>query len=245
MITACTPAEEPANNEVVDNKLPISNQITEIVENQPIPNTVEESQTYSEEVAELLEKSANLKSYEYVLSTSKRNQYENYEPGESYRAQVKDNKVKKSYSEAVKLNQNIYYSEIYLNNEEETALATCDLQTVLCDDNHLIVRSLRYPAAKMTLEPLQIIQSLPKNAEQIGSEKIDNRQAVILKYTNADGNKEKLFVDTYSGFPLKQESFIQEDDEEILLERNTFNLKGFNNIKNSEVTPPEDYETVE
>ena len=52
-------------------------------------------------------------------------------------------------------------------------------------------------------------------------------------------------MDTYSGFPLKQESFIQEDDEEILLERNTFNLKGFNNIKNSEVTPPEDYETVE
>ena len=137
-----------------------------------------------------------------------------------------------------------FYSEVYLNNEEETAFATCDLQTVLCNDNRLKISFIRYPAVKINLEPLQVMQNIPKNAQQVGTENIGNRQAIILEYINSEGNKEKLSIDSYSGFPLRQESFIQEDDEEILLQKNNFELKGFNNVKNSEVSVPNDYETI-
>ena len=246
LITSCTPnPDSTSTSDQTKDQLPIPNQINKIMESQPKPTVIEASQVYSSEVAELIEKSANLNSYHYTFSSSKRNQYESYETVENYEAKIKENKIKKSYSTPVKLSNTLYYSEVYLDTETETALATCDLKTVLCDDNRLQARSLRYPAVKISVNPLEIIENIPKDAKVVGTENIGNRQATIIEYINDEGNKEKLSIDTYSGFPLKQESFIQEDDEDVLLKKNTLNLKSFNNIKNADVTLPEDYELTE
>ncbi len=246
LITACTLTEKPISNEneAENDQLPLPNQISEITEK--IPTIIKEAtQTYSPEVTELIEKSANLKSYHYALTVTKRNQYRSYETVENYQAEVKDSKIKKSFPVPLDLNKNIYYSEIYLDTKKETALATCDLKTVLCDDNRLKIYSLSYPDVKINIKPLDIIKNIPKDAKQVGTERIDNRQAAILEYTNAEGNKERLSLDTYSGFPLKQESFILENDEEIMSQKNVFNIKGLNNVKNSGINLPENYEIVE
>jgi len=246
LIIACTPPDEPTLfDKEKNNQLPISNQISEIVENTPVPNIIEESQVYPDEITELIERSTNLESYHYFFSSSKMNQFESYQAGESYQAYVKGNKIKKIYSEPVKLDSDTHYNEVYLDSKKETALVTCNSRTVLCDGNRLKAYSLDYAAVKINLNPLEIIKKLPKDVKKIGTEAIDNRQAAVLEYVNADGNKEKLYLDTYSGFPLKQESFIQDDDEDILFQKNNFDLKGINNVKNSDMILPDNHVIVE
>ncbi|HLC88539.1 MAG TPA: hypothetical protein VJG49_00740 [Candidatus Nanoarchaeia archaeon] len=246
LITACsssTPEQAAAGlgPDQEQNQARIPNQYDKITESQPSAQVAEEAPAYSAEVAGLIEKSADIASYYYSYSSSIRDEYGNYDQSDDYEAQVKNNKIKKSYLEPVRLNSSTFYSEVYLDAEQETAFITCGLVTVLCEESRQKFYFIRYPAVKIRILPLEIIGNIPATAEKVSTETINGRQAIILEYVNSAGNKERLSLDSYSGFPLKQESFILEDDEEILLQRSAFNLKSFNDIKNADVNVPDNY----
>ncbi len=249
LITACSSSDSEQtiadqNQDNNQNQVKIPNQYDQITESQPSTQVAEETPetpVYTKEVAELIEKSSGLTSYSYLYTSSTRNENGNYLPSNDYEAQVKNNKIKKLYSEPLKLNSSVFYSEVYLDTEQETAYVTCDANTVLCKENKLKIYFIRYPAVKIKTLPLDLLKEIPAAAEIVGKENINDRQATIIKYVNNAGNKEKLYLDSYSGFPLKQESFILEDDEEVLLQRNTFNLISLNNIKTADVNLPDNY----
>ena len=254
LITACSSSdsEQTAVNQNQDNSqnqnpVKITNQYDQITENteiQPSSQAAEETletPIYTKEVAELIEKSADITSFSYLYTSSVRDEYGNYDPEDDYEAQVKKNKIKKIYPEAKKLNSSTFYSEVYLDTEQETAYVTCDFNSVICKDDRQKIYFIRYQAAKIDILPLEIIKNIPASAAIVGTATINDRKATVLEYLNSAGNKERLSLDNYSGFPLKQESFILEDDEEILLQRTTFNLKSLNDIKNSDVSLPENY----
>src|SRR3989344_7583320 len=253
LITACSSSDsEPSTSEQTitnqnQNPVKITNQYDQITENteiQPSSQAAEETletPIYTKEVAELIEKSADITSFSYLYTSSVRDEYGNYDPEDDYEAQVKKNKIKKIYPEAKKLNSSTFYSEVYLDTEQETAYVTCDFNSVICKDDKQKIYFIRYQAAKIDILPLEIIKNIPSSAAIVGTATINDRKATVLEYINSAGNKDKLSLDNYSGFPLKQESFILEDDEELLLQRSAFNLKSFNDIKNADVNVPDNY----
>ena len=90
------------------NLVKITNQYDQITENTEIqPSQVAEetpeTPIYTKEVAELIEKSADITSFSYLYTSSIRDEHGNYVPEDDYEAQVKNNKIKKIYPEANKL----------------------------------------------------------------------------------------------------------------------------------------------
>ncbi|MBU1973976.1 MAG: hypothetical protein KKH52_01110 [Nanoarchaeota archaeon] len=216
----------------------IKEEVNEIKENV-------EAASHSSEVVELIEKSEKVNSYHYSFISLIRQSNNNYEEVATYQAYLKGDKIKKIYLSPVKLNQEFYYIDIYLNINEKTAVGTCSTNSVLCDDLDNQAFKLVYTSEKISPTPLDLLSALPLSAQKIGEETIENRKAAVLSYTNSDGKLEKLSVDTYSGIPLKQIIYQLEDDEEVVLEKNTFSLDGLNDVKNADVTLPDNYELIE
>src|SRR3989344_7086480 len=174
LITACSSSDseqstsEQTTTNQNQNPVKITNQYDQITENTEIqPSQVAEetpeTPIYTKEVAELIEKSADITSFSYLYTSSIRDEHGNYVPEDDYEAQVKNNKIKKIYPEAKKLNISTYYSEVYLDTEQETAYVTCDFNSVICKENKQKIYFIRYQAAKIDILPLEIIKNIPSS----------------------------------------------------------------------------------
>ena len=185
----------------------------------------------TQKVNALLEKSRGITNYHYFYDTPSI---------EGYEVTVKDNKIKKAYTTPLKLESNIYYSEVYLDSAQKTAIAICTKTSILCDEAWGKAYSLNYASQLPEMDPIALINQV-KYAEEAGSEVIENRQTTILEYTNSDGRREQLSVDNYYGIPLQQ--IIYENDE--IIEKRTFTKFSIGNVKESEVTMPSSYKLGE
>ncbi len=127
-----------------------------------------------------------------------------------------------------------------MNTNTKEASAICEIELLLCDGEK-VIHEVDYESEEITVFPLDIMKNIPSSAEVFGSEVINNRKATIISYVNADGKNEKVSIDDFYGIPLKWIIYEVIDEDEIVLEKYTFNKLGANNVKTADVTPPEDY----
>jgi len=197
---------------------------------------------YDEAVADLMAKSEDTDNYKYFFQSSIRNKYGSYESGPSYEVYIKGEKVKKIYPREIKLKEDVYYNEVYLDLDKEEAVGICTESGMNCKPIWDKAFELDYPTEKLLMTPWKLIQNIDPETEEVGSEVFDNRNLLILEYDNAKGEKEKLSVDKYSGLPLKRVVYTYEDDEKIILESYTFTMLAVGGVKNVDITLPEKYE---
>lgn len=196
------------------------------------------------EIQDLLQKSADTTNYQYFFKRLIKDQNGNMVETASYTVAIKSSQIKKSYLEPQKLTKSQYYDTVYFNTDQKTALAVCVALRTLCDDSRNNATKIDYTTETIDALPLDLLKRIPETAKKISEETINNRRAMVIEYTNAQGLIERLAVDTYSGIPLRQEIFTLNLDEMELQQRNTFDLKGENIVKNADVTLPAEYTVV-
>ncbi len=184
------------------------------------------------EVAQLLEKSQTISSYKYILDSFK---------GNFYTAYHLEEKVKKEYLSPIKFNKELYYDTVYLDENKKTAVGICQSKTVLCEGSFNRAFNLDYNTEKIELNPLGVIRGI-NHAKEVTTQTVNGRSAVILEYQNKRGQIEQLWVDDFYGFPLRQEIF---SDNEEIIEKHTFSRIEVGNVKESKVTLPSKFSTIE
>lgn len=245
-------SEQPVMEELAE----MPGQISEAVEtaadeigektNEIIDEIKEETATeHTPEVAELIAESDDISSYHYSFRSMVRDNVGNFKETASYQAFIKGDKIKKTFISPKEFDNEFYYNQVYLDAQKRVAYAVCEGSGVLCEGFYNKARKISYNTEKISATPLDLIQSIPADAAKVEEETIENRKAAIIAYKNSQGQYEKLSIDTYSGIPLKQIIYTLEDDEEVILEKNTFSLDGINSVKNSDVTLPDRYEITE
>jgi len=132
---------------------------------------------------------------------------------------------------------------IYFDKSEKTAYGYCtDERTFACPaENRDKAYNLDYNAVKEEIFPLNLIKNIDY-AEKTGSATIDGRKNTILEWNNQDGNRERVWIDNYFGFVMKQEIY---DDNDEVLEKHTFTAPSINKLKDQDVNLPEGVEIVE
>ncbi len=182
------------------------------------------------EAKALLDKSRGATNYVYLFDASK--------PG-AYYVYVRGNKIKKAYLDEQKLNKEIYYSAVYLDLDMKTAVATCEIPGTLCGSYW----KKAYPALFNTeadiLTPIELVDQVSV-ATLVGTERFENRDLKLIEYTNEDGRRERLGIETYYGLPMKQIVYRSSEEEEILTQH-TFTKLSVGQVKASDVTMPADY----
>jgi len=253
-VIACSPSEQDQEEisvevgdspNIYDQIVADEEDIKEISESDELDEVVPNEGEYSEEVAELIEKNKGASNYRYTINANSRNQYDNFNHDYFYEVYFKDDKIKKIYNEPVKLKLDIFYNIVYLDLEDEVAYGVCDGTTVLCDGLDKKAYDVGYNKENVVLDPLFLLDKITYAAKIVGSETLNGRKATILEYVNKQGTKERLSVDTYYGLPLKQVVYELDDDEEVVVKRNDFNIINVGGVKNADVNLPEEYEIVE
>ena len=182
------------------------------------------------EVKELLEKHNPLKSVQYLMDTGLANTFTVYLRGDKLKKEIT-----RSRYEAITADF-VYYNTVYVDRVARTAYTHCifdQLCPALIRDQALVLDF----EDEDIITPIQIIEGVTY-AEKVGQERFDNRDTIILEYTNDDGKRERLWVETFFGLPLQQRIY---DGDEVA-ERRTFTRVSFNSVKDDDVTLPDTYE---
>ena len=195
---------------------------------------------YDEEIADLRAKGLQRTSYHYDFYYRVLDTFGNYQTKADYQVFVKGTKTKKVYIEPRKLNLEVFYDSLYLDNDAKTAFATCVKSGVLCSPSYEKV----YPAEYETLPftGIDFLENIPTNAKVVGTRALFGRTGKVIEYETSKG-KERLYIDTYFGLPLKHELYKVEGGEEVILEESTFSR--LSDATESDVTVPKDYVLVE
>ncbi len=184
------------------------------------------------QVVELVEKAKKIESYTYLLDEA--------DP-KGFTVFVYKNKSKKKYLSPVKREGEIFYNEVYLDDTNKNAVAICRDGGVLCEGLGDKVFTLTYEAERNLVDPLNLVREVVL-AEKVGTEKIDNRATLIIKYLNKEGLTEKLWLDEFYGVPMRQVVFApQQDNEETELLKHTFTKIKIGSVKEADVTVPESF----
>jgi len=186
----------------------------------------------SSEVEELLTKSRSITNYRCMVDVSTPQTYELY---------YWNGLMRKMYVDPVKVdNYGNWYNEIYLDSTLQTALGICSELGVSCSTMGKKTLPRSYVQEKPVPDPLEMVRGIDY-AEKVGVASIDNRDTVIIAYTNAQGQKEKAWLDTYSGFPMQQLIYEVVDGEEKEITEHTFTRLIVGTVKKSEVALPSGY----
>ncbi len=248
LIISCVPTEKSS---VETNENNIINDYTndQIIENDQanIPEKVAEPEslpalvvvpepTYDPELVGLMDKSKDKNNYKYVYKLSKRNYGGNYIPETSYTVLVKDNLIKKVYTEPQKTADGRYYSEVYLDTEAKTAVIVCTLKSGSCDNDRGKKYDVRYESEKLKFTPKDLVEDMPATAIYFGDEIFDGRSLKRFDLPKDKGYKISISIDKYSGLAIKRTVYDFKDDEEMILEKHTFTDLELNNVKKAEVS---------
>ncbi|MBS3123287.1 hypothetical protein J4437_01490 [Candidatus Woesearchaeota archaeon] len=183
------------------------------------------------EVSNLLSKAKQLNNYQYTFNNNLADTSEVF---------VKDNLIKIIYPVPKKLGIDRFYDVVYLDKDKQTAIGLCQPGQTVCIPFPKNLFPLGFGNEKLAFEPLQLVKEVTY-AEKVGTELIGNRKSIIIQYSNQEGIFEKLWLDTYSGFPLRHVSYKVVDEEEVVLGKHYFNLVELNIVKSVDVVPPEGY----
>ncbi len=205
---------------------------------EPSTETVAEvpEQKLSPAVEQLISKNRDTANYKFLLDA--------FDP-DSYEVSVKENKVKKVYSNPVKYQGDKFYNTVYVDLTARTAVATCEKPGVLCESVWGKYMQLNFNDQQLTLTPLTVIENIGTDATIAGTENFENRAATIIEYTNDAGMTEKVSIDTYYGLPLRQEIYSQQGDEQVLQQKHTFTKQAVGSVKNADVTLSGEYELLQ
>lgn len=209
---------------------------TEKLEIKPVPPVIEEVRpslvVYTPEVAVLVDKSKDITNYHYLFDAGS---------GQGYDVFVRQEKVRKVYLDPVKLDQEIYYNEVYLDLTQKTAIGICSKVGVTCEKAWGKKYTLNFDRELPMLFPVDLVKQIPFSAQKVGEAVVDRHDTVIIEFKTEDGNVEQLFLDTFTGLPLQQLIFEQGNKEKPLLGKHTFANTAVKNVLASEVTLPESY----
>ncbi len=185
---------------------------------------------YDPIVNDLIEKAKKIGNYRYTFDASK---------GETYDYYIYGQKAKKIYLMPIKLKGDVNYNEVYLDDFSNDAKVVCTKGVSSCTYAWKKAYGINYEKEKVDLTPLFIVENIPYSAKKVGEEVFDNQETSIIEYINGQGKKERLWMDHYTGLPLKQVVYsvdTENGDKELV--KHTF-TRVILNIKKSEVVFPE------
>ncbi len=239
-ITACGPKEVPEPEPIV---VPEPEPV--VVEPEPEPvvelEPEEPKPQYDEAVKKLLAKKKDIRSYSYGFDSKKKALGGKFEDLAGYSVFIKGNKVKKVYGNLINVRAEVQYNIVYLDLDKETAVGVCDDIDAVC--RGLLQKAIRldYEEQKLPITPLEILDNLGYDAHKVGQERIDNRNTMIVEYTNADGDTEKVSIDDYYIMPLKRDVYKNGE----VVESNYFNDMALNSVKDEDVTMLSHFEIID
>ena len=144
----------------------------------------------SQELKDILAKNANIKNFEYIYS-------ENLADTSTY--SVLGDKIKIAYGSRQMFNNFVYYT-IYIDGAAKKEYLVCDVAEE-CKG----VKALEITYGTFGKEsPLEVIRRLD-NGEITERTQIDNKNTVVVAYTNSDGDAERIWIWDFRGMPLKRE----------------------------------------
>lgn len=227
-VVACAPptAEQPV---VPREQAPAAEEAPAV--EQPVAQPPAEApQVLTKEVKDLLAKHLKAQSMKTVIDDGTPN---------ALTIIVKGDKIRKITNVPRVYNKETFVNEIYVDRAAKTAYGVCT-DNFACPIERQKKAYPRDFASDDIVTPLDIIRKVTY-AEKVGAEKFDNRETVIVEYTNADGNRERLWLETYRGVPLQQRIF--DDGKEI--EKHTFTESAFDTYSDADVSLPEGTEIVQ
>ena len=213
----------------------------------PITLTLPSKPIYDPKIQDLLDKNKDLTSYEYFFRTVSRSYDQTLLEDTAFTVYIKDGKIHKIYPQAKYWKDGLYYNEVYLNSNTKTAFITCTKDGVTCDKNWQKAYSINYDTEKITMTPLSLLENIPMSAKVVGEALLEDRKVTLVEYPTSDGNKERLYIDSFYGLALEQKKYtLNKDEEEVILEDRLFSSLGAGKgtVKNSDVDIPEDYTVV-
>ncbi|MBW2963176.1 hypothetical protein KY306_00165 [Candidatus Woesearchaeota archaeon] len=195
------------------------------------PTTTAPTQAMTKEVKELLEKHKTITSVNYNEDSGTYDAREVWIKGSLIK---KTARLPRTYDNPAE-----NYDTVYIDRSQQKAYGYCtSLDVAKCPAEYRgFAYELSYSEHNI-LTPFDIYKDVDY-AEKTGTSTVDNRKSTIIQYTNKDGNKEKLFIDNYFGFILKQEIYDSNDE---ILEKHTFTQVAFDNLKDQDVNLPEGVE---
>jgi len=202
---------------------------------EPKKSTQTKTQVTNPDLMKLLDKGNEINSYAYSYKTKRKNSFGNVEEGDNYQVYIKNEKVKKIHAKFQKLNEDVFYNEVYLDNKKEEAFVVCTLVDVMCDKNRNTPHDIRYDYEKLGITPMTVLESIPKDAESAGSQTVNSRSSSAFRYDQY-GKQIKVYLDKYYGIPLKKEIYKYNDDKTELIESYSFKIVSVKNVFNSDVT---------
>ncbi len=194
-----------------------------------IPPKEKPQPQYESEVDVLITKAKSVVSYQYAFDASK---------GGTYTYFISGALAKKVYVEPVKLRDLVYYNEVYLDLNQKKGIGVCTKGVSTCTSVWKQAFPVNFDLEKVEFTPQDLITHIPYSAHVVGEERVDNQETSIVEFTNAQGRKERLWLDQYSGLPLKEVIYSVDTEEEKELEKHTF-TRIILGVKKSEVTFPD------
>jgi len=183
------------------------------------------------EIMALLEKNKDVTNYHYVFDADNAGGYEVF---------ILGSKIKKAYLEAKPLRGDIFYNTIYLDMETKTAIGLCNKPGVTCGAIWNKAYALDYELENVGPTPAEIIAKV-RNPQEVGSEVLMNRALTIIEYVNSEGNKERLSLDNFYGLPSRQAIYSSAEDGAEIEESHTFTRLSVGQVREEEITLPEEY----
>jgi hypothetical protein len=146
----------------------------------------------SQELTDLLAKSAKYSSYEYVYQSTENAKYtaKHYVNGDKLR--IKYDRIQKY--------DNFYYFDIYLDKAKGLAFLICD---DVEDCKGTKGREVMFDEFNMET-PKEVVSHID-NGEKVDETEWDSKKTIVVSYTNKDSNDEKIWLDKFSGLPVKRE----------------------------------------
>ncbi|MBI4153304.1 hypothetical protein HY497_02175, partial [Candidatus Woesearchaeota archaeon] len=124
------------------------------------------------EVAALVKKGTRT-SYHYFFNHKVRDDFGNYHETADYEVFVVGDKVKKAYISPVRLDKELFYDQLYLDNTAKTAFATCIKRSVLCEPSFEKVYPAEYEELPFTA--IDILQRVPAEVKSLGNRALYGR----------------------------------------------------------------------
>ncbi|MBI2669373.1 hypothetical protein HYX14_06040 [Candidatus Woesearchaeota archaeon] len=201
-----------------------------VVETTP---TVVEEPPLPKDIAYIVEKGLAVTSYQYEFDNSKPDTYEVY---------LRDTKFRKVYRDTMRFKEGVYYNEVYVNPSQKQAVGVCTKLGTTCGPIWNKAFKVSYEKEGELLTPQDVLRLIRPDVKKVGDQLFDNQRTLILQYINAQGKKERVWVDAYNNLPLKQEIFASGDpEEESIKEVHTF-TRAIIGVRKSDVTLPENFQ---
>lgn len=176
-----------------------------------------------DEIKELLTRHTSIKSFGTNVDDGTLN---------AYSIKVHGSKIRKEIIVQPMYDNNTVIDTVYLDRAAKTAYGAC-FDGFICPKGR---QNLAFPADFYKEDVLSPTDIIPKSGlvQQVGKEQIDGRPTIIIEYNNSDTNRERLWLDAYSGIPMRQRIY---SDERTSLEH-TFTRLAVNAYSEEDVSVP-------